>query len=138
MWWRVLRYICIYIYVKTFSREFLKLLTIFSQLLENFFQFIYKSVPTTSQIGFDIALTNVEATLKQRWVNVDATLWKVENPTSDFIQFSTSHQRYFNVDAQLWNNVDQMFKCWLEVIRLNFCLGNSILNCSERSSKPGL
>ena len=32
--------------------------------------------------------------------DVVSTLCKVENPTSDFVSFSTSDQRYFKVDPQ--------------------------------------
>ena len=90
------------------------------------YQSIYQSILTTSQIGFDIALTNVEAKLKQRSDNavstlkqgsndvvqsslnvvsnldtdVVSTLCKVENPTSDFASVSTSDQRYIIVDSQ--------------------------------------
>ena len=32
--------------------------------------------------------------------DVVSTLSNVENPTSDFVSFSTSDQRYFNVDPQ--------------------------------------
>ena len=64
---------------------------------------------------FDIALTNVEVRLKQcqdnvvqRFFNVVSTLetdvvaklCKIENPTSDFVSFSTSDERYFKVDPQ--------------------------------------
>ena len=80
---------------------------------------IYKSVLITSPTGFDIAFTKVEDTLKQRRdkvvstlfqrcfnvvstsdTDVVSTLCKVENPTSNFVSFSTSDQRYFNVDPQ--------------------------------------
>ena len=62
----------------------------------------------TSPIGFNIVLTNVDAGLKQRCINVVltlgtdlvSTLCNVENPTSDFSSFSTSDQRYFNADPQ--------------------------------------
>ena len=69
----------------------------------------------TSQIVFDIALTNVEATLKQSCINVVqryfdvvltsstnvvSTSCKVENPTSDFVLYSMSDQGYSNVDPQ--------------------------------------
>ena len=52
-------------------------------------------------IGFDIAFTKVENTLKQRRDKVVSTLYNVENPTSDFVSFSTSDQRYFNVDPNV-------------------------------------
>ena len=80
---------------------------------------IYKSVLITSPTGFDIAFTNVVDTLKHRQDKVVSTLFErcfnvvstsntdvvstlcnVENPTSDFVSFSTSNQRYFNVDPQ--------------------------------------
>ena len=81
---------------------------------------ICKSIIITSPIGFNIALTNVDARLKQRCINVVPTLFRrcftpgtdvvsklcnVENPASDFVSFSTSDQRFFNVDPTL--------KCWL-------------------------
>ena len=44
---------------------------------------------------------------------VVSTLCSIENPTSDFVSFSTSDRRYFNVNTQCWNNVDQKLKCWL-------------------------
>ena len=72
---------------------------------------IYKSVLITSPTGFGIAFTNVETTLKQRLDKVVSTLCNVENPTSDFVSFSTSDQCYFNVDSQRWNNVDPTLKC---------------------------
>ena len=77
---------------------------------------VYKSVLISSPIGFDIAFTNTEATLKQRRDKVVSTLYNVlstsdadvvlmlcnvENPTSDFASFSTSDQRYFNIDSQI-------------------------------------
>ena len=64
-----------------------------------------------------IAFTNVEATLKQCRDKVVTTFFQrcfnfghrrcinFENPTLDFVSFSTSDQRYFNVDPT--------FKCWL-------------------------
>ena len=83
---------------------------------------ISQSTVITSPIGFNIALTNVEARLKQRCINVVPTLsnvvWtlcnvvstlgtgvvstlrNVENPASYFVSFSTSNQRYFDVDPQ--------------------------------------
>ena len=95
----------------------------------------------TSQIGFVIALTDVEATLKQRWDNVTSALNNVEtmgkgcievvqcfstldtdvlstrqyegNSTSDFVPFSASDQRYFKVDLQRWKDVDLTLKYWL-------------------------
>ena len=45
--------------------------------------------------------------------DVVSTLYNVENPTSDFVSFSTSDQRYFNVDPQRGNNVDPTLNCWL-------------------------
>ena len=65
----------------------------------------------------------VEIRLYQRCFNVASTsrtdvvstLCKVENPTSDFVSFSTSDQRYFNVDPQRWNNVNPTLKCWLGI-----------------------
>ena len=99
---------------------------------------ITQSTIITSPIGFNIGLTNVDARLKQRCINVVptlcnvvstlcnsfnvvstsstdvvSTLRNVKNPTSDFVSFSTSDQRYFNVDPQCWNNVDQTLKFWL-------------------------
>ena len=82
----------------------------------------------TSQIVFDIALTNVEVTLKQSCINVVqlyfdvvltsntnvvSTLCKVENPTSDVVLYSMSDQGYFNVDPQHWKKDDPNLKCWL-------------------------
>ena len=83
---------------------------------------VCKSVIITSPIRFNIALTNIDARLKQHCINVVPTLLRrcvmlfrvvstsgtgalptlcnVENPTSDFVSFSTSDQRYFNVDSQ--------------------------------------
>ena len=70
---------------------------------------------------FRIRWNNVEIKLYQCCFNVVSasdtdvvsTLWNVENPTSDFVSFSTSDQRYFNFDLQRWNNVDPTLKCWL-------------------------
>ena len=69
---------------------------------------ITQSTIITSPIGFNIGLTNVDTRLKQRCINVVSTsgtdvvstLCNVENPTSDFVSFSTSDQCYFNVDPQ--------------------------------------
>ena len=61
---------------------------------------ICKSIIITNPTGFNIALTNVNARLKQRCINVASTLCNVDNPTSDFVSFSTSDQHYFNVDLQ--------------------------------------
>ena len=99
----------------------------------------------SSQIGFQITLTNVEASLKKRWDNVISTLkqrWKdvpqrlfnvvstsdtnivstlhnVENPKSDFVSFSTSDQLYFNVDLQCWSDVEMLAGILIFVIRCN-------------------
>ena len=81
---------------------------------------ISQSTIITSPIGFNIGLTNVDARLKQRCINnvptlcnvvstlcnAVLTLCNVENPTSDFMSFSTSDQRYFNVDPHRYFNVD--------------------------------
>ena len=69
---------------------------------------ISQSTIITSPIGFNIGLTNVDTRLKQRCfdvvsklgTDVVSTLCNIENPTSDFVSFSTSDQRYFNVDPQ--------------------------------------
>ena len=53
-----------------------------------------------STTGFDIAFTNAEDTLKQRRDKVVSTFCNVENPTSDFVSFSTLDQRYLNTDPQ--------------------------------------
>ena len=53
--------------------------------------------------------------------DVVSTLCNVENPTSNFVSFSTLHQRYFNVDPQHWNNVDPTLKCWLGNICKKMC-----------------
>ena len=54
----------------------------------------------------------------QSWFNV-VLMWdtdalsmlrNVENPTFDYVSFSTSDQRYFNNDPQCWNNVDLTLK----------------------------
>ena len=86
---------------------------------------ISQSTIITSPIGFNIALTNVDARLKQRCINVVpklsnvffhvvsmpdtdvvSTLCNVENPRSDVVPFSTSDQRYFYADPQRGNNVE--------------------------------
>ena len=67
--------------------------------------------------------SKVEIKLYQRCFNVVSTshtdvvstLCNAENPTSDFVSFSTPDQRYFNGDAQHWNNVDPTLKCWLGI-----------------------
>ena len=69
-------------------------------------------------MGFDIALANDEATLKQccptlhnvvqrcfdvfsmSGTEIVSTLCNDENPTLDFVSFSTSDQHYFNIDPQ--------------------------------------
>ena len=83
---------------------------------------IAQSTIITSLTGFNIGITNVDARLKQRCTNivqryfdvvqrcfdvvstlvndVVSTLCNVENPTSDFVSFSTSDQRYFKIDPQ--------------------------------------
>ena len=61
---------------------------------------ISQSTIITSPIGFNIALTNIDARLKQRCINVVSTLCNVQNLMSDFDSFSTSDQRHFNVDPQ--------------------------------------
>ena len=53
--------------------------------------------------------------------DVVSTLCNVENPTSDFVSFSTSDQCYFNVDPQHWNKVDPTLKCWLGYICKKIC-----------------
>ena len=61
----------------------------------------------------------------QRWFNIVSTLdtgivsmlCNIENPTSDFVSFSTSDKRYFNDDPHCWNNVDPTLKCWLGSIK---------------------
>ena len=76
------------------------------------------TIVMSSSIGFDMALINVEATLKnvetishqrcnsieKKLSNVEKTvvliLCNVENPTSDFVSLSTSNQRYYNVCLQ--------------------------------------
>ena len=40
--------------------------------------------------------------------DVVSTLDNVENPTSDFVSFSTSDQRYFNVDPERWSDVEML------------------------------
>ena len=92
---------------------------------------------------------NVEPTLKrhcatmkngyidivQRWFNVFSTLdtdivsmlCNVENPTSDFVSFSTSDQCYLNGDPQWWNNVDTTLKCWQGSIKLAVSMKKLIL-----------
>ena len=40
--------------------------------------------------------------------DVASTLCNVENPTSDFVSFSTSDQRYFNVDPQRLYDVEML------------------------------
>ena len=70
--------------------------------------YITQSTIITSPIGFNISFTNVDTRLKQLCINVVSTsgtdvvstLCNVENPTSDFVSFSTSDQHYFNVDPQ--------------------------------------
>ena len=82
---------------------------------------IYKSITITSLTGFNTALqqysfiASVQLTSKLRCNNVAqrcfdvvstsgtdvvSTLCNVENPTSDFVSFSTSDQRCFNVVDQ--------------------------------------
>ena len=51
--------------------------------------------------GLDIAMTNIETTLKQRCFNVVSTLCNVENPTLDFVSFSTSEQPSNNAETTL-------------------------------------
>ena len=85
---------------------------------------------------------NVEIMSYQRWSNVETTLcnvekrlhrlsvkliyfvsmWdtdvvsmlcNVENPTSDFVSYSTLDRRCFHGNPQCQNNVDPTLKCWL-------------------------
>ena len=122
--------------------NFFNILAVVELLIKTFYHYKnknyscnYKSVIITSPIGFDIVLTNDEATLKQRWCAVVSTLFRrclnvvqrcfkvvwtsgtdvvstlcnVGNQMSDFVSFSTSDQRY----PQRWNNADPTLKCWL-------------------------
>ena len=88
---------------KFFSFSRIKTIHVF-----NMYSTISQSTTITSAIGFNIALTNVDARLKQRCINVIrtfcnvvstsgtdvvSTFCNVENPTSDFVSFSTSDQR---------------------------------------------
>ena len=62
--------------------------------------FFCKSILFTSQIGFDIALTDVEATLKQRWDNVISTL---KHRWNDIVQpWKTFTLTLWNVDLTLF------------------------------------
>ena len=148
-----------YTNVFTFFREGLKfwnydilsfsvrgILRTFSNILDGAFcwKSFCKFILFSSQIGFDIALTDIEATLKQRWngvvqrwktvssklckgrwfnvvsmldIDVVSILCNVENLTSDFVSFSTSSQRYFNGDPQCWNNVRRWNVGWLVSIK---------------------
>ena len=59
---------------------------------------LYQHCTNVVQRCFDVVSTS--------GTDVVSTLCDVENPTSDFVSFSTLGQRYFNVDPQHWNNVD--------------------------------
>ena len=69
----------------------------------------------------------IEIKLYQRCFNVVSTshidivwtLCNAENPTSDFVWFSTSDQRYFNIAPQRWSKVDPTLKCWLGLLLEN-------------------
>ena len=96
---------------------------------------IYKSIIVNSQIGFDIALINVEATLKQHWYNVVSPLWNValmllQGQALNLNQHCATlkirrrilfyFQRQINVITTListlfqrWSNVDSTLNCWL-------------------------
>ena len=50
------------------------------------------------QSCFDVVLTS--------GTDVVSTLFNVENPTSDFVSFSTQDQHYFNVDPQRCSDVE--------------------------------
>ena len=52
--------------------------------------------------------------------DVVSTLCNIENPTSGFVSFWTSHQRCFHTDPQCWNNVDPTLKCLLELLSSSF------------------
>ena len=76
----------------------------------------------TSPIGFNIALTNVDARLKKRCINVVPTFRNVVSMFflhfQRFIFFCFNFilfQRWSTTlkDPQRWNNVDPTLKCWL-------------------------
>ena len=85
---------------------------------------VYKSVLITSPIGFDIAFTNVEYTLKQRWDSIVSTLFsrcfnfghqrciKVVQPwifDAGFCFISNGESTLF----QLWST--ELKQCWSDV-----------------------
>ena len=61
-----------------------------------------------------VALTLCKVNLTFSTLDTDAVsmLWNYENPTLDFVSFSTSNQRYLNGDPQYLYNVDTSLKCW--------------------------
>ena len=71
-----------------------------------------------------VSTNNVVSTLD---TDVVSTLCNVQNPTLEFVTFSTSDQRYFSVDPQRWNNVDLTLKCWLGCFILSIDKRTSIL-----------
>ena len=72
--------------------------------------FLLKSILFSCQIGFDIALTDVEATLKQRWDNVISSLKQRWN---DVVQlWKTVASTLCNVDSTLFQrSAPTLYQC---------------------------
>ena len=56
--------------------------------------------------------------IKIKLVIIIITLCNVENPTLDFVLFSTSDQHYLNVDPQRLNNVDPTLNVGWEIVHI--------------------
>ena len=98
-------------------------------ILQNkYYSSIYKSIIITSLIWFNIALTDAETTLQQRWYNVVSTLWNVvltlfQRRTLTLYQHYITlkirrrilrhFQRRTNVISSLIQKFDPTLKYWL-------------------------
>ena len=72
----------------------------FSHLVDKAYQSFWKSIFFTSQIDFDIALTDVEATLKQLWDNATSSLKHRRNNVVQCLKAIVS--TLCNVDSTLF------------------------------------
>ena len=88
--------------------NFFDILAVVELLIKTFYHYKnknyssnYKSIIITSPIGFDIVLTNDEATLKQRWCAVVSTLCNVVSKLFER-RALTLYQRYAMLEIRCW------------------------------------